>query len=408
MNTTVDTLSLEPGTSWIEKLARKRVFGYLCDLNQAKVTIRENDDEFIFGDSDTQLSSTIIVHHPRFYTMAALYGTIGAGEAFMAGYWDTDDLVKLIRIFARNMQQVEVMDGSAINLLRWIDILRSKLNPNSLSGSSRNISRHYDLGNDFFKLFLDSKMMYSSAIYDDDRVTLEQASRSKLDRIAGKLQLREDDHLLEIGTGWGGLAIHMASTYGCKVTTTTISKEQYQFAVQRVEDAGLQNRISVLKRDYRELCGKFDKLVSVEMVEAVGHKYLPEYFRTCDRLLKPGGKMLLQAITMPDQRYSQALRQVDFIQKYIFPGGCLPSLGIIMDNIGEQTRFQLRDFHDITHSYAKTLADWRQRYMDNLSAVAKQGYDSRFMRMWEFYFCYCEAGFTENSIGTSQLLFERS
>lgn len=407
MNSTVDTISLEPSYGWLEKLARKRVFGYLCDLEDSRLNVREQNQEFEFGYPDAQLSATIVVHDPRFYSMVALYGTIGAGEAFMAGYWDTDDLVKLIRIFARNIHQVQAMDGSAINVLRWLDVACSKFNTNSLRGSSRNISRHYDLGNDFFRLFLDAGMMYSSAIYSDEALTLESASENKLSEIGRKLQLGENDHLLEIGTGWGGLAVFMAGTYGCKVTTTTISNEQFQYAVNKVKKAGLENRITVLKRDYRQLSGEFDKLVSVEMIEAVGHKYLPAFFETCNKLVKPGGKMLLQAITIPEQRYRQAIRQIDFIQKYIFPGGCLPSVEIMLRHTGERTQFQLLDFHDITDSYAQTLTHWRERYTANISEVARQGYDKSFMRMWEFYFCYCEAGFTEKSIGTSQSLFER-
>ena len=407
MNSTVETLSLEPRSNWLEKLARKRVFGYLSNLTEAKVTIREQNQEFVFGSSQTDLSTVIVVNNPRFYSMTALYGTIGAGEAFMAGYWETDDLLSLIKFFARNLSQVEAMDGSALNLLRWVDVAYSKLNANSLSGSSRNISRHYDLGNDFFKLFLDSNMMYSSAIYSDDAVSLEQASDNKLVEIGEKLKLCSNDHLLEIGTGWGGLAIFMAQTYGCKVTTTTISNEQYNYARNMVKESGFEDKITVLKRDYRELDGEFDKLVSVEMIEAVGHKYLPIYFKSCNQLLKPGGKMLLQAITIPEQRYKQAIRQIDFIQKHIFPGGCLPSVEVVLRNVGEQTQLQLRDFHDITDSYAKTLSDWRHRFIANLSKVSEQGYDKSFIRMWEFYLCYCEAGFAEKSIGTSQLLFER-
>ena len=407
MNSTVDTLSLEPGSNWLEKLARKRVFGYLSNLTDASITIREQNQEFVLGQGARSSSTVIAVNHPRFYSMTALYGTIGAGEAFMAGYWQTDDLLSLIQNFARNLSQVEAMDGSALNFLRWVDIAYSKFNTNSLSGSSRNIARHYDLGNDFFKLFLDSSMMYSSAIYSDNAVSLEQASLNKLKQIGQKLELNKNDHLLEIGTGWGGLAVFMARTYGCQVTTTTISRQQYEYACKKVKESGLENQIVVLMRDYRELEGEFDKLVSVEMIEAVGHKYLPTYFKTCNKLLKPGGKMLLQAITIPEQRYKQAVRQIDFIQKHIFPGGCLPSVEVILRNVGEQTQLQLRGFHDLTDSYAKTLSDWRQRFLANLPKISEQGYDKNFIRMWEFYFCYCEAGFAEKSIGTSQLLFER-
>ena len=407
MNTTADTLSPGHSISWLEKSARKRVFGILANLIDAEITIQEQGQNLVFGQPDQTLRATISVHNPRFYSMVAVYGTIGAGEAYMAGYWDTDDLLALIRIFARNIHQVQAMDGSAVNVLRWLDLISSKFNGNSLTGASRNISRHYDLGNDLFELFLDPKMMYSSAMYSDTATTLEQASDHKLKTIGKKLELCEQDHLLEIGTGWGGLAIYMAQTYGCQVTTTTISTEQYQYARRKVEQAGLNDAITVLKCDYRKLEGEFDKLVSIEMIEAVGHDYLPTYFKTCNQRLKPGGKMLLQAITMPEQRYQQAIRQVDFIQKYIFPGGCLPSLEIILHNVGRQTQLQIKGFEDITDSYAQTLADWRHRFYSRMPEVLEQGYDKQFTRMWDFYLCYCEAGFMEKTIGTSQILFER-
>ena len=407
MNSTVETISIQPKTNWLTRASRDRVFGFLYELKDSRIIIRETNNEFVFGHANEKLSASIRILNHKFYSMVAVYGTIGAAEAYMAGYWECDDLVALIRIFAANLKQVEAMDGSAINMIKWIDLIYSRFNRNSLSGSTRNISKHYDLGNKFFELFLDPKMMYSSAIYSDQATTLEQASNNKLKEIAEKLELNERDHLLEIGTGWGGLAIFMAENYGCKVTTTTISNEQYQYAIRKVKYAGFENKITVLKQDYRNLEGEFDKLVSVEMIEAVGHKYLPTYFETCNKLLKPGGKMLLQAITIPEQRYQQAIKQVDFIQKYVFPGGCLPSVEIILHNIGKQTEFQLRNFHDITLSYAQTLADWRERYRSKVSEVRAQGYDESFIRMWDFYLCYCEAGFMEKSIGTSQLVFEK-
>ncbi len=407
MSSSAQALSLQPKSNWLIKAARSRVFGFLNQLDDARIVIVERNNKYEFGHGDAKLSATVRVRDQKFYSITAVYGTIGAAEAYMAGYWDCDDLVTLIRIFAANLRQVEAMDGSTVNLIKWFDLICSRFNRNSLSGSSRNIARHYDLGNDFFELFLDQNMMYSSAIYTDRAATLQQASTNKLKVIAEKLAIDRHNHLLEIGTGWGGLAIYMANNYGCRVTTTTISNEQYHYALGKVKLAGLEGRIEVLKKDYRNLEGEFDKLVSVEMIEAVGHHYLPAYFQTCNRLLKPYGKMLIQAITMPEQRYQQAIKQVDFIQKYIFPGGCLPSVEVILKNIGKQTDLQLRGFQDITQSYAQTLADWRERFKASLSEVRTQGYDESFIRMWNFYLCYCEAGFRENSIGTSQLLFEK-
>ncbi len=407
MNSRVDSLPLQQSNNWLEKLARKRTFGFLWQIDNAHIVIRENGIDYEFGDANKSDSVLINVYDLKFYSMVAIYGTIGAGEAYMAGYWDCDDLVKLIQIFARNLYQVQSMDESAINVLKWIDKINNRFSRNSITGSSCNISRHYDLGNDLFEVFLDQRMMYSAAIYENEQQSLKTASENKLTAIAEKLQLTADDHLLEIGTGWGGLAIFMAQNYGCQVTTTTISNQQYQYAKQKIKQAGLEDRINLLKKDYRHLDGQFDKLVSVEMIEAVGHDYLPRYFKTCNDRLKPDGKMLLQAITIPEQRYWQAIKQVDFIQKYIFPGGCLPSIEIIMQNVGKQTQLQLRDFADMTHSYALTLAAWRGKFRSNLPQVRNQGYDESFIRMWEFYLCYCEAGFRANSIGTAQLLFQK-
>ena len=407
MNSRVDALPIQQSYNWLEKLAKKRALGFLRQIDSAHIIIREAGVDYSFGVTSANRSIVINVYDPKFYSMVAIYGTIGAGEAYMAGYWDCDDLVGLIRIFAGNLNQVQDMDESAINILKWVDKINSRFSRNSITGSSRNISRHYDLGNNFFELFLDQRMMYSAAIYQSEQDSLTTASDNKLEAIAEKLELTADDHLLEIGTGWGGLAIFMAQNYGCRVTTTTISGQQYQYARQKVKQAGLEDQITLLKKDYRHLQGRFDKLVSVEMIEAVGHDYLPTYFKTCNDRLKPGGKMLLQAITIPEQRYRQAIRQVDFIQKYIFPGGCLPSIEIIMQNVGKQTQLQLRDFADMTHSYALTLSAWREKFKAKLSQVRNQGYDESFIRMWEFYLCYCEAGFRAKSIGTAQLLFQR-
>jgi len=280
-------------------------------------------------------------------------------------------------------------------------------NANTLTGSSKNISAHYDLGNDFFKLFLDSRMMYSAAIYPDAETQLEEAAVYKLDILCKKLRLNEDDHLLEIGTGWGGLAIYAAKNYGCSVTTTTISQEQYKHARQSVREAGLEHRVTVLLQDYRELQGTYTKLVSVEMIEAVGHKHYKQYFSTCSKLLRDDGLMCIQAITIPDQRYDQAIKSVDFIQRYIFPGGCLPSNDVISRCVARHTDMQIVNLEDIGMDYAKTLADWRKGFESNLERVKQMGFDDVFCRMWEYYLYYCEGGFRERAISTVHVVMAK-
>jgi len=281
------------------------------------------------------------------------------------------------------------------------------LHRNSLSGSRKNIGAHYDLGNDMFEQFLDPTMMYSSGIFEHQAMTMEQASIAKLDRICQKLQLDENDHLLEIGTGWGGFAIYAAKNYGCKVTTTTISQQQFDYAEQRIKDEGLEDRITLLCEDYRNLSGQYDKLVSIEMIEAVGHAYYKNYFQHCSNLLKPEGMMLLQSITIADQRYQAASKEVDFIQRYIFPGGSLPSVNVIAKNVSDHTDMRFYHLEDIGAHYATTLANWRERFFSNIETIHKLGYSETFVRMWDFYLCYCEGGFRENSIGTIQLLLTK-
>ena len=275
---------------------------------------------------------------------------------------------------------------------------------NTLQGSRKNIAAHYDLGNEMFALFLDDTMMYSCAIFEHPQMSLQQASIEKLERVCRKLELQPGDHLLEIGTGWGGLALHAARHYGCRVTTTTISHEQYRMALQRVEQAGLGDRITVLCEDYRNLSGEYDKLVSIEMIEAVGHAYFDTYFEQCSRLLKSDGLMLLQSITIADQRYAAAKRSVDFIQRYIFPGGCLPSVAVLSDSVARNTDMRMLHLEDIGPHYATTLKRWRQRFMARLDSVRALGYPEEFIRMWEYYLCYCEGGFRERAIGTVQVL----
>jgi cyclopropane-fatty-acyl-phospholipid synthase len=281
------------------------------------------------------------------------------------------------------------------------------LNRNTRLGSKKNISAHYDIGNDLFELFLDPTMMYSSAYYKDEDMSLEQASIAKLDLICKKLELGPEDHLLEIGTGWGGLAIHAASNYGCKVTTTTISDEQFVLAQARIKENHLEDKITVVKQDYRDLEGQYDKLVSIEMIEAIGHQYMRTYFNKCCSLLKPDGMMLIQAITIKDQLYKEALKDVDFIKKYIFPGGFLPSINAMVKTISDSTDMKLFHLQDIGPHYAKTLNHWRERFFEKLDEIRGLGYSDEFIRLWEYYFCYCEGGFIERDIGTVQMVLTR-
>ena len=394
------------GLSRFNRLARRLVMSRLAHIDKGCLRVHEQGQVYRFGEAEdqTELVAEIRVEDMRAYAEVMYSGSIGSAEAYMSDYWSTPDLLAVIRIFVRNMDALDKMDASQSFISRWLLSLHALASRNTRSGARRNISAHYDLGNSFFSLFLDRRMMYSSAIYPHENATLDEAAEYKLQVICERLQLTPDDHLLEIGTGWGGLALYAARHYGCRVTTTTISREQYQHALAQVDAAGLESRIQVLFKDYRELEGCYSKLVSVEMIEAVGHEYYAEYFRKCAQLLAADGLMLLQAITIADQRYQQARRQVDFIQRYIFPGGGLPSVTRIMSLLTRDTSLNLLHFQDIGLHYARTLRHWRQGFMAQLAAVREQGFDDRFIRMWEFYLCYCEGGFLERSIGTGQFL----
>jgi len=336
-----------------------------------------------------------------------LGGTVGAGDAYMDGDWDCDDLVCLVRLLVANRDVMEKVDGTATVTSRIGNLLQHLLRRNSLAGSRRNVEAHYDLSNEFFATFLDEQMMYSSAVYESANASLDEASIAKLERLCRKLELTPQDHLLEIGTGWGGLAIYAAERYGCRVTTTTISQAQYAAASQRVRDAGLQDRVTVLCRDYRELEGTFDKLVSVEMVEAVGHQYLDGYFRTLSRLVGPDGLIVVQAITIDDRYYEQAVRSVDFIKKHIFPGGFLPCVSRLIAAAARNTDTMLVNLEDFGADYARTLRAWRERFEARRDDIQALGFDVRFRRMWRFYLAYCEGGFLERATSCVQLVFAK-
>lgn len=391
------------------RFAKSQVLSVLAKVSVGQIVILDGGEVFSFGTTtDQALSARIEVLDPEFYAAVMTSGTVGAGEAYMQGFWQTPDLVAVIRVMSANIALTNGMDSHWTNIKSHALRLFHTLRANTLSGSQKNISEHYDLGNDFFPLFLDASMMYSAAIFETPDATLEHAAVAKLDRICRRLKLGEDDHLLEIGTGWGGMAIHAAKHYGCKVTTTTISQEQYDYARAWVAREGLDHKITLLLQDYRHLSGQYDKLVSIEMIEAVGHKYYAQYFSACSALLKPDGLMLIQAITIPDQRFDYANKHVDFIQRYIFPGGALPSVSVISECLRDHTDMQLIGLEEIGMHYATTLAHWRIRFWDAIEQVRSCGFDDRFIRMWDFYLCYCEGGFRERAIGTSQLVMAKS
>ncbi|MFT5084662.1 MAG: cyclopropane-fatty-acyl-phospholipid synthase [Lentisphaeria bacterium] len=389
-------------SSWMDSIAKRIVCARLNKLQRGRLVIEDDGEIIAFGDDgpNPAIVAHIHVHHSSAYRSLVLDGDSGAGEAYMLGTWSTPDLLKVTRIFCMNINVLSKINSNRPWLNRLSAKFRHAVNANTLSGSKKNISAHYDLGNDFFELFLDSSMMYSAAIYQNKNATLEEASAHKLHVICKKLRLNADDHLLEIGTGWGGLAIHAAKHYGCRVTTTTISEQQYRYAKEAVKREGLEDTITLLLKDYRELEGKYSKLVSVEMIEAVGYEHYKSYFSKCSSLLQDDGLMCIQAITIADQRFEQAKTSVDFIQRYIFPGGCLPSNEVISRCVARYTDMQIVGIEDIGLDYAATLADWRHRFFKHLATVKAMGYDEVFCRMWEYYLCYCEGGFLERVIST--------
>ncbi len=393
----------------IDRFARGAVLSRLAGIKTGRIVIEDGDERIPFGQGieAAELHGTIRVKDRRFYSDIALAGSIGAGEAYMAGSWTTDDLTALAQIMIRNRAVMEGMDGGLARLANPVRRFIHYLNRNTKTGSQRNIAAHYDLGNDFFELILDRTLMYSCAIFERAGATLEEAATAKVDRICRKLDLRAHDHLVEIGTGWGGFAIHAAKNYGCRVTTTTISRAQHDYAVKRIAAAGLSERITVLLKDYRDLTGQFDKAVSIEMIEAVGHHFLDSYFRKCGELLKPDGMMLLQAITIADREYEGALKRVDFIKQYIFPGSFIPSVTALCDSITRASDMRLFHLEDLTPNYAETLKNWRLRMFKNIESVRALGYPEEFIRMWEFYLCYCEGGFRERYIGDVQMLLTK-
>ncbi|AWH29300.1 cyclopropane-fatty-acyl-phospholipid synthase family protein [Stenotrophomonas sp. YAU14A_MKIMI4_1] len=406
MNELTPSVSLAPPGA-LDAFLRRRLLDQLAPLREGSLLVRDAFGEQRLGEPGGELHATVTIEDPAFYRKVAAQGSVGAGESYIDGDWRCEDLVPLVQLLVRNRDLLDGMERGPARVGGWLLRGWNRLRRNSRAGSRRNIAAHYDLGNDFFSLFLSPDLMYSSALFANEQETLEAASQRKLDRICQQLQLQPGDRVVEIGTGWGGFALHAARHYGCHVTTTTISAEQHALAQQRVREAGLQDRIVLLTQDYRDLQGPFDKLVSIEMIEAVGAEYLDTYLATLQRLLKPDGVALLQAITIEDHRYEQARRSVDYIKRFVFPGSFIPSINAIMAAKTRSSDLQLVAQHDFGHSYALTLRAWRQRFLAQRSAVQAQGFDARFCRLWEFYLAYCEGGFLERSIGVSHLLLAR-
>jgi cyclopropane-fatty-acyl-phospholipid synthase len=403
MTTQVHPATASPiGVSW-----RSLVLPRLAGLTSGLLTLRENGSGTMFGRAAADgLAAEVEVKSPAFWRRLATGGTLGSAESYAAGEWDTPDLTSAVRLVARNVAAMDGLEQGLARLRRPVDAVWHALRRNTRTGSQRNIAEHYDLGDDFFGLMLDPTLTYSCGIFERPEATLEEASIAKIDRLCRMLRLGPDDHLLEIGTGWGAFAIHAASRYGCRVTTTTISANQLARARQRVADAGLSERVTVLRCDYRDLTGRFDKIVSVEMLEAVGAAFYETFFSKCASLLEEDGLMALQVITIADARYEQHVRGVDFIKRYVFPGSNIPSITALLQAATRASDLTLRRLEDIGPHYATTLAAWRENLARNAEAVTKLT-DERFRRIWHFYLCYCEAGFAERYLGDAQMLFAK-
>lgn len=404
------TLSItQKGQSFYERA----VLNALSKMDQGFLSLTlPNGQVHVIGDSNSALVARLQIKDVAFFKSVVLYGDIGFGEAYVDGYWETDSITNVIKWIILNIEKAPSVSGSRVNniglnLLKWINRFYHSARSNTLTGSQKNISEHYDLSNDFFELFLDPSLTYSSAYFKSPGLTLSEAQEEKYRRLAEQLHIQESDEVLEIGSGWGGNAIFLAKNYGCRVTSITLSREQQHLAMQRVVAAGLQDRVQVILKDYREVQGGYDKIVSIEMLEAVGHAYLPAYFEKCASILKPKGILGFQVITSPDSRYEQLKQGVDWIQKYIFPGSLLPSVGQLNKVINETSDLTLVDLKDLGLDYAKTLHLWFENFNLKLKEVRDLGFDERFIRKWNYYLNYCEAAFAMRNINVMQMIYTR-
>ncbi len=389
--------------------AQKILFKLISKIQYGKITVSDKDSSYTFAGTNTTITHavTVTVNDPSAYKKILFEGSIGAGKSYMEGDWDADNLRMLIEIFILNITLFNRIESPYAKLINFLRHSIGKLPANNIMKSKKNILAHYDFGNDFFRLFLDPTMMYSCALYEPENISLEAASQKKLATVCHALQLQPSDHILEIGTGWGGFALYAAQHYECKVTTTTISDKQYAYVKNEIERLKLQNKIELLNLDYRKLTGQYDKVVSIEMIEAVGYKYFDIFFHQCNKLLKPGGQFFLQAIVMNDQYYEYYKTDMDFIKKYIFPGGCLPSVNSISQSVANQTNLQLIYLRDIGKHYVTTLNHWYHNLLENMSAVKQLGFSDEFIRMWQFYFCCSAAAFNTHHIGDIHALWRK-
>jgi cyclopropane-fatty-acyl-phospholipid synthase len=390
----------------IDRVSRQHVLASLSGLRGGRIRVQDAGGETMVGEGEAPAINLTVVNS-RFYRRMLNGSSLEAAAGYVEGDWRCDDLVSLFRMLHRNRDRAGRLDRSAATFARLWNRFRHWLRHNSRSGSRRNTAAHYDLGNDFFSLWLDPTLAYSSGIFRSPATTLQEASIEKFDRVCRKLDLRPRDHLLEIGTGWGGFAIHAAASYGCRVTTTTISRRQYERAIERIQAAGLSDKITLRDCDYRDLSGQFTKLASIEMIEAIGRGNFDTYFTKCSQLLRPEGSAVIQAIVMPDQRYNDYLRSVDFIQAYVFPGGCLPSVQAMLEATGRASDLRLVHLEDFGLHYAETLRRWRRTFFDRLEEVRQLDYPDAFVRLWEYYLCYCEAAFEERRTSVVQLQFDK-
>tara|TARA_B000000557_G_scaffold5601_2_gene4552 strand:- start:1608 stop:2870 length:1263 start_codon:yes stop_codon:yes gene_type:complete len=400
-----DNIKKNSKPRFLNKVFKKIILDKFSGLKNGFIKISDSDQIFHVGDKNSTLRCEISINSDEFYVFIGSGGLLGACEAYALNFWETNKLDILIKIMINNKSLMSSIDSGIASIIKPINKFIHYRRQNTIIGSKNNILAHYDLSNDFYKLWLDKTMTYSCGIFKDNKTTLEQASIEKLDRICKKLQLSSDDHILEIGTGWGSFAIHAAKNYGCKITTTTISDAQYNYTKNKIKEEKLDKKINLINKDYRLIKGTYDKIVSIEMIEAVGHKNVPAYFRKVSELLKDNGIFVMQGITYNDQNFDTYKNSVDFINRYIFPGSCLISINQVSSSIKKYTNLIFVDLDDITEHYVTTLQLWRKNFFDKIDKIKDLGFSNSFVKLWEFYFVYCEAGFAEKNIGDYQFTF---
>ena len=392
----------------VQNICKTIIFQLLQKIRVGQLTIWLPDGQEIhFGDRDSSLSADMTISDCRFFSDVVFRGEVGLGESFMQGLWNTKDIAGLFRLFIRNRHSLKEGYPVAAWLCSWTIRLLDNARKNTQIGSRKNIEQHYDLSNEFFQKFLDPSMLYSCGIYSSEKDSCEAAQKNKINSIIQKAQIKATDHVLEIGCGWCGFAVEAVKQTQCRLTGITVSRAQYELALNRIKSEGLEKNIELRLQDYREIKGLYDKIVSIEMLEAVGHRYFGKFFQCCDSLLKPGGLLVIQVITIPDQRYKEYRRERDWIQKYIFPGGLLPSVTVLCEAATKYSSFIMENLKDIGTNYAATLKDWRGKYLSNIESISAMGFNNVFQRKWEYYLAICEAGFAERVLGDIQVVFRK-